>query len=97
VIGSHAKGWMLTPKGLKFARTNAGRGGTAGDDQQLPDSRNRLASAGRLVAGTACDATPGDRTERFHGDRNQARRGASLASRRRIGSIEKAPLPGLFP
>jgi hypothetical protein len=26
-----------------------------------------------------------------------ARRGASLTSRRRIGSIEKAPFPGLFP
>ena len=40
---------------------------------------------------------PGDRAERFHGDRSHARRGASLTSRRRIGSVEKAPLPGLFP
>jgi hypothetical protein len=42
-------------------------------------------------------ATPGDRAERFHGDRIQARRGASPTSRRRIAGIEKAPLPGLFP
>jgi hypothetical protein len=39
---------------------------------------------------------PGDRAEQFYGDRSQARRGASLTSRRRIGSIEKAPFPGLF-
>jgi hypothetical protein len=56
-----------------------------------------LAAAEQLVAGTAHEATPGDRAERFHGDRSHARRGVSLTSRRRIGSIEKAPLPGLFP
>lgn len=42
-------------------------------------------------------ATPGDRAERFHGDRSHARRGVSLTSRRRIESVEKAPFPGLFP
>jgi len=30
-----------------------------------------LLAAGRLVAGTAGEATPGDRAERFHGDRRQ--------------------------
>jgi len=27
--------------------------------------------AERLVAGTTCEVTPGDRAERFHGDRSQ--------------------------
>ena len=34
--------------------------------------------------------------QRFHGDNSQLP-WVSLTSRRRIGSIEKAPLPGLFP
>jgi hypothetical protein len=58
---------------------------------------DNFCGAERLVAGTAFATTPGDRAERFHGDRSHARRGASLTSRRRIGSIEKAPFPGLFP
>jgi hypothetical protein len=59
-------------------------------------SRASVTVAGRLVAGTAREATPGDRAGRFHGDRSHARRGASLTSRRRIGSIEKARFQGFF-
>ena len=55
-----------------------------------------LRSAERLVAGTAHEARPGDRAGRFHGDRSQPAPVVSLTSRRRIGSIEKAPFPGLF-
>jgi hypothetical protein len=34
-------------------------------------SRGSVPVAERLVAGTACEATPGDRAERFQGDRSQ--------------------------
>jgi len=49
----------------------------------LRDGLARAASLGyaeRFVAGKAFEATPGDRAERFHGDRSHARRGASLTS-----------------
>lgn len=49
VIGSHAKGWMLTPAGLKFAKASADRGGDASSperrrpqDRQLERERIRL-------------------------------------------------------
>lgn len=49
VLGSHSKGWMLTPKGLEFARKNAGQisdGRTAQrrgrDDRQWEGARARL-------------------------------------------------------
>ncbi|HEY3017585.1 MAG TPA: hypothetical protein VGJ23_02025, partial [Gaiellaceae bacterium] len=38
---------------------------------RLLRSRASVRVGGRLVAGTASRATPGDRAERFHGDRSQ--------------------------
>ena len=69
----------------------------AAAEQEIPASRSVAAALAVLSGIAATDAACCDRAERFHGDRSQPRRGASLTSRRRIGSIEKAPLPGLFP
>lgn len=41
------------------------------DEVALRGVRGSVACAERLVAGTASEATPGDRAERFHGDRSQ--------------------------
>jgi hypothetical protein len=57
VIGSHAKGWMLTPKGLKFARENAERGGTeTGPERRRPDDRQLERERARLLMSEAFSA-----------------------------------------
>lgn len=54
VIGSHAKGWMLTPSGLEFARQNADRAGDGlSSERRRPDDRQWERERIRLVTSEA--------------------------------------------
>ena len=54
VIGSHAKGWMLTPKGLDFARRNADRTAVAaGPERRRPEDGQRERERARLLMSDA--------------------------------------------
>jgi hypothetical protein len=49
VVGSHAKGWMLTAKGLDFARRNAARAGQEAAERARPDDRQWDRERARLM------------------------------------------------
>jgi hypothetical protein len=54
VIGSHSKGWMLTTKGLDFARANAGRtDAAAASERRRPDDRQWERERARLLMSDA--------------------------------------------
>lgn len=53
-IGSHAKGWMLTAKGLEFARRNADRAGErAASERRGPDDLQWERERARLLVSDA--------------------------------------------
>ncbi len=53
-IGSHAKGWMLTAKGLEFARKNVDRAGErAATERRRPDDRQWERERARLLVSEA--------------------------------------------
>jgi hypothetical protein len=53
-IGSHARGWMLTPKGLEFARRNADRAGErAARERRRPEDRQWERERARLLVSEA--------------------------------------------
>ena len=51
---------------------------------------------GAARPGTAPEATPSDRAERFYGDRRRARPGVSMTSGRRNGRHRKSPVARAF-
>ena len=54
VIGSHSKGWMLTPEGLEFARANIDTaGGEGGAQRRRPDDRQWERERARLLSSDA--------------------------------------------
>ena len=58
-------------------------------DTGIETLRRAAASAGTAHSRHSPKVTPGDRAERFHGDRRLARHGASLTSLRRVSSHRK--------
>jgi hypothetical protein len=54
VIGSHSKGWMLTTKGLDFARANADRANVeSAGERRRPDDRQWARERARLLMSDA--------------------------------------------
>ena len=72
-IGSHAKGWMLTPKGLEFARRNADRAGErAASERRRPDDRQWERERARLLVSDAFARVQGDGIEHVTADEADA-------------------------
>jgi hypothetical protein len=74
VIGSHAKGWMLTPQGLDFARRNANSSADGPvSERRRPDERQWQRERARLVTSDAflriqtggADSVTPDETDAF--------------------------------
>lgn len=73
VIGSHSKGWMLTTKGLEFARKNADREGEqAASERPRPDDRQWERERARLATSDAFARLQNGRVEGVTADEADA-------------------------